>query len=137
MIRPVTDPGIINHFANHPDIHRAGSDPLDLSAGVSAPNVFLFGEHGGICWIWTAPETFEGHVMITKAGRGRWGFAAIREAVGFMADNGASHLWARIHPERRQVAIYAAHAGFKDTGTTHTLDIGEGPVAWRIFNWRT
>lgn len=139
MIRPVNDPAIVNHFANHPDIlpHIAGGrDSLDLTAGVTDPNVFLFGEHGGFCWIWSAPETFEGHVMLTRAGRGAWGARLIRGAVQYMADHGATHLWARIHPERPEVGIYAAQGGLRDTGTTHSADMGEGPVAWRIFNWR-
>jgi hypothetical protein len=55
--------------------------------------------------------------------------------VAFVKDMGARHLWARVHPDRREVAIYAAHAGLKECGT-HRADCGDGPVDWRIFDWR-
>jgi hypothetical protein len=132
------DPATINGFANHPEIrpHLGGAGVLDLSAGLTDPNVFLFGEHGGFCFTWSAPETFECHVMLTKAWRGRAGFEAGRQARTTMAQRGASHLWARIHPERAEIGLYARMIGFRDTGTTHELDAGDGPVCWRIFNWR-
>lgn len=138
MLEAVTDPAIINGFANHPEIAPLiGGGELDLTAAVNHPaNVFLFGEHGGFCFIWTAPETFEAHVMITEAGRGRGGFEAGKEAVRMMAERGATHLWARIHPERNEIGLFARMAGFSDTGFRHELDAGEGPVRWRIFNWR-
>ena len=139
MIREVDDPAIINGFANHPDIGPSispGGKPLDLSAGVGPPNVFLFGEHGGICWVWSAPRTYEAHVMLTAAGRGRWGVAVGRESIARMRDKGARLLWARVHPERPEIGIYAALCGMSDTNETHLLDIGEGPVAWRLFEWR-
>lgn len=137
MIRQVADPDIINHFANHPEIRPSlgGEGEMDLSAGVREPNVFLFGEHGGFCFAWSAPETYETHVMLTEAGRGAWGLAGIRAAVQRMAAQGANHLWARVHPDRPEIALYARLAGYREVGT-HTLDIGDGPVAWRIFDWR-
>lgn len=132
------DPATINSFANHPDILPliTSRGDLDLTNAVKDPNVFLFGEHGGFCFIWSAPETFEVHVMLTKAGRGRWGFEAGKEGVRQMASRGANHLWARIHPERSETGLYARSAGFRDTGISHELDAGDGPIVWRIFNWR-
>lgn len=137
MIREIVDAATINHFANHPEIRPSlgGEGKFDLSAGVREPNVFLFGDHGGFCFGWSAPGTYETHVMLTEAGRGAWGVAAIRQAVAQMAARDASHLWARVHPERREVALYAGLAGYREVGS-HTLDIGDGPVAWRIFDWR-
>ena len=140
MIVETFDAEIVNRFANHPDIRPAlagHGKPLDLSAGVKPPNVFLFGEHGGICWTWTAPETFEGHVMLTPAGRGKWGVAAGRRAIRHMAGAGARHLWCRVHPMRPEIAAYVAACGMADTGFRHELDIGDGPVSWRIFDWRS
>jgi len=137
VICEVRDPAIINGFANHPEILPSiGGDTLDLSGGVKEPNVFLFGEHGGICWSWSAPRTFEAHVMLTEAGRGRWGIQAGRESIAEMARRGALLLWARIHPERPEIGVYAALCGMNDTGETNELDTGSGPVRWRIFNWR-
>ncbi len=86
MIREVSDPAILNGFANHPEIlPDLGGKELDLSPGVNGSNVFLFGEHGGICWVWSAPGTYEAHVMMTRAGRGLWGVRAGREAIAVMA----------------------------------------------------
>ncbi len=139
MIAETFDASLVNAFANHPAIRpelAGGTEPLDLSQGVRPPNVFHFGEHGGILWTWSAPETFEAHVMLTPAGRGKWGVAAGRESIRRMSAR-ASHLWCRVHPERPEIGVYASLCGMADTGQTHELDIGDGPVAWRIFNWRS
>lgn len=137
MIEAVTDPAIINGFANHPEIAPLiGGGDLDLTPAITEPNVFLFGECGGFCFIWSAPDTYECHVMITEAGRGHSGFEAGREAVRMMAERGATHLWARVHPERNHIGFFARMVGFRDTGMRHELDAGDGPVRWRIFNWR-
>lgn len=139
MIRSVREPEIINALANHPDVlpHiTIDGNELDLSAAVERPNVCLLGEHGGTCWIWSAPDTYEVHVMLTEKGRGFWGVKAGRLAIAEMARRGARHLWCRVHPEKPHIGAYAAACGMKDTGQTHTLDIGNGPVAWRLFQWR-
>lgn len=137
MIAETVDAQIINGFANHPEIAPfIGGGELDLSPGIGGLNVFLFGEHGGFCFIWSAPETYEVHVMLTKAGKGRWGIAAGRLAIRLMAKRGMTHLWGRIHPERPEVGTYGNLCGMHDTGTVHLADIGTGPVGWRIFNWR-
>lgn len=136
MLSETYDPAVVNGFANHPQIRPAlagGAKPLDLAAGLCAPNVHLYGEHGGVSWMWTAPKTFEGHVMMTPAGRGKWGVAAGREAVAFMTGR-ARLLWCRVHPLRGDIALYVMLCGMADTGETHSLDLGDGPVAWRIFS---
>src|SRR5690606_7801399 len=94
VIAETFDASLVNAFANHPAIRpelAGGTEPLDLSQGVKPPNVFHFGEHGGILWTWSAPETFEAHVMLTPAGRGKWGVAAGRESIRLMSAR-ASHL---------------------------------------------
>jgi hypothetical protein len=107
-----------------------------MTAGVREPNVFLFGEHGGFCFAWHGPGVFEVHVMLTIGGRGRWGVEAGRQAIEMMQCAGMTHLWGRIHPDRREMAVYANACGMRDTGQTLETDIGDGPVAWRIFEWR-
>lgn len=129
------DPAVINHFANHPEIApEIGGGKLDLSDGVRAPNVFLFGEHGGTAWMWHGPGVYEGHVMLTKAGRGKWGVEAGRAAIRYLADNGARILWARIHSAH--VAVYARALGMEYTGQTIDLDVGGRMAPCRIFAWR-
>lgn len=136
VLDPILDPTIVNYFANHPDIRLGGDADVDLSAGVREPNVFLVGDHGAFCWTWSAPDTFEVHVMLTRAGRGKWGFRAAREAMDYMKAAGALQLWGRVHPERPEIAVLGRHVGMRDTEIKHTLDAGDGPVSWRIFNWR-
>lgn len=136
MIERVFDPAIINRFANDPEIlPHIGGIAMDFSGAMNPANMFLFGVHGGFLYEWKGPQTYEVHVMITPQGRGAWAFAATRQSVRIMADNGANHLWARIHPERRDVAILAIKSGFRSAGT-HELDTGQGPVVWQIYNWR-
>ena len=136
MLRETSDPATINAIANHPDV-LPGVSPLggavDLSSAVHDGNVFLFGEHGGICWGWTGPGVFEGHVMLTKAGRGAWGIRAGRWAIEEMARRGARLLWCRVHPDRPEVARYVTACGMHDTGDTNICDIGTGPVRWRLY----
>lgn len=132
MIRQVCDPEVVNGFANHPDI---GSE-MDLSAGIREPNVHLYGEHGGISWMWCGPGVFEAHVMFTKAGRGLWGIRSGRQAIAIMAGRGARVLWARVHPDRPEIGVFAAASGMKDTGMRLDFDFGDGRALWRIFEWR-
>lgn len=128
LVAPTRDPDVLNHFANHPDIAMG----LDLTGSIRETALFLFGEHGGFLFEWTAPDTYEVHVMLTKAGRGAWGFAAAleaREAIG------AGRLWARIDPANRALAYFTRKAGFREV-ETRTLYAGDAPAQWRIFEWR-
>lgn len=136
MIEATYDPDLINGFANHPDISPeiGGDGKLDLSAGVQSPNVFLFGEHGGTAWMWHGPDTYEGHVMMTRAGRGKWAVEAGRVAIRHLADMGARLLWARIHSAH--VAVYARRIGMEYTGQILDLDVGGRIMPCRIFAWR-
>lgn len=138
MIRETADADEINSFANHPEIRPclSGDGPLDLTPGIYSPNAYLFGQYGGFCFIWSGPGTYEVHVMITPEGRGAWGVRAGKQAISIMASLGMEHLWARMHPARPEMATYARLCGLSDTGIIHKLDAGDGPVSWRIFNWR-
>lgn len=137
MIRPVGDAGTVNYFANHPEIRPfiGGEGELDLSIIVTAPNVALFGEHGGFCLSWTAPGTWEVHTMIVKAGRGRWALEAAEKSLEYMKGIGAFHLWTRVHPDMRNVERFTRMMGFRPCGTLET-DFGQGPIDYNLFNWR-
>lgn len=131
MIQEVWDATIPNRFSELTEIADQIGGPIDFSGAMNPANVYLFGEHGGFIFEWKGPETYEVHTMIASEGRGKWGFQAARQAMRMMAAHGATHIWARIHPDKREVAILAAMSGFRETGT-HTLD----GIVWRIFNWR-
>lgn len=137
MIRPTVDVATINHFANHPEIRPGigGHGYLDLGVIAAAPHVALFGEHGGFLASWSAPSTYEIHTLITEAGRGSWAFDNAEMAAQYMWGQGADHLWTRVHPDARHTAIFTRKMGFRPCGT-NMLDIGDGPVEWRLFNRR-
>lgn len=137
MIERVCDPALVNGFANHPDIrpHVGGEGYLDLTGVVREPNVFLFGEHGGFCLSWSAPETYEVHTLIVPEGRGEWAFKAAEESRRIMVELGATHLWTRVRDGARHTALFTRKMGFRPCGTSE-IDFGQGPETWRVFNWR-
>lgn len=129
-LRETRDPAVLNHFAQHPDIASEIGGPLDLTDALRETAVFLVGDHGLFCFEWCAPETYEIHVLLTKDGRGVWGFEAIHEALSAMSDR-ASHIWARV--KARHIVFYARKAGFREVGE---MTLCPGPERWRIYDWR-
>jgi len=134
------DPERANYLVNHPSVrpHVGGdvSAAIDLAAFVAErQNVFLDGEHGGFAFTWSAPRTYEVHTFILPEGRGEWAAEFAELARDWMGDNFADHLWTRVHPEAVNVRNFTLKAGFKPAGT-NTLDLGAGPVAYDLFDWR-
>lgn len=134
IIAETRDPAILNYFAAHPEIAPHIGGPMDFTDAIRETAVFLFGDHGGFLFEWCAPGTYEGHVMITAAGRGPWGFKALRQAVDEMESRGADRLWCRVKPEDRHVAFFAVQGGFREVAEM-TL-YSPGPAVWRILEWR-
>lgn len=137
-MRPCRDAGLINHYANHPEIRPfiGGEGELDLTAVIDDPHVAMMGEHGGFVLSWTAPGTYEVHTLITQAGRGQWAFDAAKQAIAHMVGLGATHLWTRVHPEHRHTAIFTRKMGFKPCGSVLTSFAGETPQIYNLFQWR-
>jgi len=125
MIRRILDPLIINAFSAHPDIAPEIGGALDFTNAMDG-KIYLFGEHGGFCFEQTGPAEFEVHVMITKAGRGTWGFRAAKETLAMIEALGARRLWARVGTKK--LAYFTHKAGFRE--------VGEMPP-YRIFEWRS
>lgn len=130
LLRETRDPAVLNFFSQHPEIATEIGGPLDMTGAVRDTATFYAGEHGLFCFEWCAPQTYEIHVMLTKAGRGQWGFAAIHEAMSIISDR-ASHVWARV--KARHIVFYALKAGFREVGE---MTLYPGPERWRIFDWR-
>lgn len=129
MIQRTFDAALINSFANHPDINPAlGGQQLDFSGAIRDGTVFLFGEHGGYIFEWCAPGFYEGHVMLTRPGRGAWGLNALREALAALDAN----VWARVND--RALAWFVTQAGFREV-ERRTL-YAPAEAEWRIFEWR-
>lgn len=134
MIAETHEAAVVNFFAAHPDIAPHIGGPLDFTDAMRETAVYLFGEFGGFIYEWCAPRTYEGHVMLLPQGRGKWGFEALKLSVELMAAKGAEHLWCRVKPEDRHIAMFARHGGFVDAGRM-TLHRPE-PATYRILSWR-
>jgi hypothetical protein len=132
---------LVNDLVNRPDIRPfVGGDtskPLDLSQAIEDENnIALLGDFGGFVMIWCAPGTYEVHTMITEDGRGEWALDAARTGIAILADAyGARHLWTRVKPEARNVRTFTIAAGMKPCGQK-VFDIGAGPEAYNIYEWR-
>lgn len=135
---PCKDAGLINSYANHPEIRPfiGGVGELDLSAAVYDPHVALFGEFGGFVLTWTAPETYEVHTLILPEGRGQWAFDWAKQAIAHMVGLGASHLWTRVRTDHRHTALFTRKMGFRPCGQLLTSFTGEEPELYNLFNWR-
>lgn len=134
VIAETRDPDILNYFSSHPDIAPHIGGPIDFTDAIRETAVFLFGDHGGFLYEWTAPATYEGHVMLTAGGRGAWGFRALRESIDLMSAKGADRLWCRVRPQDEHVAFFARQGGFREAGEM-TLYSPQRAL-WRILEWR-
>lgn len=130
MIERVYDPAIINAFSQHPEIVDEIGGPLDFTEAMRETAEYYFGEHGGLIFEWCAPGTYEVHVMLTRAGRGRAGVEIVKQALELL---GADHVWARV--QKPHVALFARWSGFREV-EQRTLYVAGEPSVWRIFEWR-
>jgi hypothetical protein len=140
LIQRSFDCARVNELVNHPTIRPYiggdGKTALDLTGAVmDLQNFFLCGPNGGFLVIWSAPQTYEIHTFILPEGRGREAYQLARAGRDFMVEQGATHLWTRVHPDARNVRRFTLSAGFKPAGE-HTIDLGFGPVTYDLFDWR-
>lgn len=135
---PCRDAALVNAFANHPQIRPfiGGKGDLDLSCVTYDPHVALFGEHGGFCLTWSAPDCYEIHTLIAPEGRGAWAEDFARRSFAYMTlVRDARHLWTRVHPEHRHTALFTRRMGLRHCGSVPT-DFGDGAISYLTFEWR-
>ena len=140
MIEETRDAARLNFLVNHPEIRPfVGGDvnqPIDLSSAIDDnANIFLRGEHGAFCCSWTGPGVYEVHTLILPEGRGKWAYEFAKAGRLHMVELGARHLWTCVHPDAANVRFFTLRAGFRPAGT-RIRDLGAGPVAYDIFDWR-
>lgn len=123
MLVETRDPRVPAMWSSHPDIAGSVGGPLDFSG---ARAVYLTGDHGCFLFDPQGDGLFEGHVMLTRQGRGAWGKAALQEALETMAAMGATSIWCRV--PRPEVAVFARGGGFRFSGT-----LADGT---KIMEWR-
>ncbi len=141
MIRRTFDAERVNYLINHPSVRPFvggdGESFIDLTAAVAdKQNIFVDGEHGGFAFTWSAPCVYEVHTFVLPEGRGQWAADAAMTARAFMQNNGGRHLWTRVQPDAANVRKFTLKAGFEPAGQ-HTIDLGDGPVTYDLFDWRS
>lgn len=128
--------GLVNDPSIRPHIGGDGESPLDLTAAVTdKQNIFLLDKHGGFAFTWSAPRTYEVHTFILPEGRGPAALDMALTARSWMEEHFADHLWTRVHPDAANVRAFTLKAGFRPAGK-HEIDLGAGPVAYDLFDWR-
>ncbi len=140
MIQRTFDAAILNEIVNHPEVRPTcggdGESWIDLTEAVAEPkNHAVLWEHGCFFFGWSAPQTYEVHIFILPEGRGKQSYRIASEGIAYIVNQGADHLWARIAKNMPHLRHYTASAGFKPCGTD-TIDLGAGPVAYDLYQWR-
>lgn len=130
----------LNQLANHPDIRPTcggdGKSPLDLGPFVADPrNHAVVWDRGAFMFQWSAPQTYEVHIMVEPEGRGRNAYRMALAGIAYIVAHGAERLWARIAQGMKALRHYTVAAGFTHCGTD-TLDIGFGPVTYDLYQWK-
>lgn len=134
------DAARLNALANHPAIRPTcggdGQSFIDLTAFVADPkNHAVSWDKGAFLFGWSAPQTYEVHIMVLPEGRGRAAYRMAALGIAYMLERGMERLWARIATEARGLRHYTASAGFTPCGSD-TLDIGFGPVSYDLYQWK-
>jgi hypothetical protein len=127
-------PAFLNELANDPRIRPmcGGDGPLDFSAFVANPkNHALAWNHGAFLFLWTAPQTYEVHIMVSPEGRGREAYHMAHVGISYITAFGANHLWARVRKGDVALRHYTAQAGFEHCGTDVVDD-----VVYDLYQWR-
>lgn len=134
------EPERLNELANDPSIRPTcggdGKSFIDFSAFVADhKNHAVTWAHGAFLFGWSAPQTYEVHMMVLPEGRGRDAYRMAAEGIAYMAMFGAERLWARVDNGFPALRHYVAHADFTRCGGD-VLDIGFGPVTYHLYQWK-
>lgn len=134
------DANFLNALANHPAIRPScggdGRSPLDFAAFASNPkNHAIVWAHGAFLFHWSAPQTYEVHIMVLPEGRGKDAYRMAEAGIAYITQIGAERLWARVAADNHALRHYTSSAGFERCGMD-VLDIGFGPVEYDLYQWK-
>lgn len=137
-LKRIFDAGPLNEFANHPAIRAScggdGKSRLDFSDFVAnEKNHAVAWDSGIFLFLWSAPQTYEVHVMVRPEGRGRAAYRMARAGISYIVAEGAERLWARVGNDA--LRHYTAQAGFVRCGVD-SVDLGFGPVIYDVYQWK-
>lgn len=130
----------LNALANHPAIRPTcggdGKSQLDFTAFVAdRKNHAILWDKGAFLFCWSAPHTYEVHIMVLPEGRGRAAYRKAAQGIAYMLRHGMERLWARIDRNHPALRHYTASAGFTPCGSD-VLDLGFGPVSYDLYQWK-
>jgi hypothetical protein len=130
----------LNALANHPAVRPTcggdGESPIDLTPFVNdRHNHAVAWNNGAFLFGWSAPQTYEVHIMVRPEGRGSAAYQMAPFGIAYMLNLGMERLWARVSKDARALRHYTRAAGFKRCGQ-HVLDIGFGPVTYDLYQWK-
>jgi hypothetical protein len=136
-LKRLSDAAFLNALANHPAIRPTcggdGASFLDFTDFVANPkNHAVAWDRGAFMFFWTAPQTYEVHIMVLPEGRGKAAYRMAKAGISYMVAEGAERLWARVTDE--PLRHYTVAAGFTRCGTD-SLDIGAGSVSYDLYQW--
>lgn len=127
---------LANHPGNRPTCGGDGASPIDLSAFLSdRKNHAVVWDKGCFLFQWSAPQTYEVHIIVLPEGRGRAAYRKAKDGIAYIAAFGAERIWARVAEGHDGLAHYTRAAGFRHCGID-VLDIGFGPVSYDLFQWK-
>jgi hypothetical protein len=130
----------LNVLANHPEIRPTcggdGKSFIDLGPFVNdRHNLAVAWDKGAFLFGWSAPQTYEVHIMVLPEGRGRAAYRMATLGISYMLERGMERLWARVAKDAHGLRHYTRTAGFTRCGQ-HVLDIGQGPVPYDLYQWK-
>lgn len=116
----------VNAIANAPGVPELlGAESFDFTAAIKdRSNIFL--AHGGAVGLfeWSAPRTYQGHLMFGPECRGRKAVRAAAAMRDHMFANHASMLWGQ-PPVGNCIAKLLRMIGFKPAGEGHNPLVGK------------
>ena len=127
----------LNEIANHPEVRPTcggdGKSLLDFASFVSNPkNYALVWDQGALLFHWSAPYTYEVHVMVLPEGRGKDAYHTIKKGIEDVLSLGAERIWARVADGFDGLRHITAQMGFTKCGSD-LLDIGSGPITYELY----
>lgn len=117
LLSVTRDAAALNAVCNDPRILplvAPAGGPVDVTPLLADPrNVFMLGEHGGLCSRWCAPRVYDLHSFILPSASARWAQKAISQFISHMRfPVGARMLWAQIPLSNRAARLSARRHGF-------------------------
>lgn len=126
------DLALLDHLANHPDIHPwvSGSQRVDV-AHLDVPGALLVGDRDGAVFFKPTrdvPSYFEMHYLFTQAVRGKQALALIRQAcTTVFTDHGAEVICGAVPREHRASRVMSRALGARPLGP-HTDSLGRACI---------